>query len=505
MEENNNQTINLGENAGGQIFPPNYNGQRVAPPVFGGQQTTTSGYAQVVQSLVIPTPNVVTAVSGVSENVTIAASEEPIEMTVENQDGLSVTQNMHSQVVATEEIPVMNAKVEESVESNEPQVLDGEIKLPTVYLRELVNIARKVGIASNMVPLSEVLNILFTERGVILRATSGKEDIEIIDSRYIFKKPLEMSLDIKLLGDFVNAVSCSSLILSYDNNTNILTITPDNNSGVYKFTQKIDLSTQKPVVNELTFNMSYADMKPVTYDEFVRTLNTSKNVRTYATKLGQVFLEGTYYNDIIASSDGNLMLLQENKLEINDKEFFLKAHICDLIATLPFDVTKFRVGFVVNPNTSVLSGIVISDEKITLCSDVTIPDGFPIEVCMSYWNSDDFVSKITIGTKAMIDVLKPVIPFINPERDKDRVSVTINGNNMKIVSMNGGAESNILINNVNGFATTMPLYLPATKLYNTLQVISDETFDMLIDTAKDSPCMCLTFEDYKCLVAYVND
>lgn len=513
MDEN-NQTVNLGGNVGGVVPPVFDTKQVVQPPVFGNQSVATSGYAQVVQSPVIPQPQgATTVVADNTTNVTIATPEEPVTITMVPQDGLGITQNMHSQVITTNmgtsiEEPVKETAVEteeKEVVPTEPQVIDGEIKLPTVYLRDLVNAARKVGIASNMIPLSEVLNILFTERGIILRATSGKADIEIIDTRYIFKQPVEMSLDIRLFTDFINAVSCSNLILSYDVSTAILTVIPDNNSGVYKFTQKVDLSTQRPVINELTFNTSYASMKAVSYDEFVRTLTTSKTVRTDATKLGQVGLEGTYYSDIIASSDGNIMLLQTNKLEINDKEFFLKAHMCDLISTLPFDVAKFRVGFVANPNTGKVNGIVISDEKITICSDVEIPEDFPVEVCKNYWNADEYVNKLSLNTKAMIDILKPVIPFINPERDKDRIAVTVAGADMKIVSLNGGAESHIMISNANNYATSLPLYLPAKKLYNTLQTISDETFNMLIDTAENSPCMCLTFEDYKCLVAYVND
>lgn len=525
--ENNNQTINLGGNAGGVVPPVNGN-QFVQPPVFGGQQVT-SGYAQVVQSPVIPVPNVETVVTDTTQNISIAKEEtnpqqttvtsgtdtqatitttvgDPVVVQMAPQEGLSVTQNMHSQVVTTTPAVSSVESVKEEVKvATEPQVIDGEIKLPTVYLRDLVNTARKVGIASNMVPLSEVLNILFTESGMILRATSGKEDIEILDSRYIFKQPLEMSLDIKLFGDFVNAVSCSNLILSYDKSTNILTIVPDDNSGVYKLTQKIDLSTQQPVINELTFNMSYADMKPVNYEELVRTLNTSKGVRTFAGKLGQPYLEGTYYNDIVATSDGNLMLLQANKLETNDKECFIKSRLCDLITTLPFDASKFRIGFITNPNTGKPNGIVISDEKITICDNIEVPEGFPVEICKNYWNAEGFIHKLTINTKAMVDVLKPVIPFINPERDRDRIAVTVTGNDMEIVSMNSGAKSHIYITNTDNISITTPMYLPASKLYGMLQTITDATFDMFVDGAENSPCMCLTFEDYKCLVAYVNE
>ena len=105
----------------------------------------------------------------------------------------------------------------------------------------------------------------------------------------------------------------------------------------------------------------------------------------------------------------------------------------------------------------------------------------------------------------MVDTLNPVIQFINPLRDRDKIAISIVGNIMKIGSMSGEAEYTIMVENVNNISIATPIYLPATKLYSTLQTISDKTIDLLIDTSENSPCICLAFSEYKCLVAYVYD
>lgn len=487
IENNENQTINLGNNVGGAT-PPVFGNTQVVPPT---QTPFTVGGTQAVQSPVIPTQSSVTT--------TVTATNTEATVIQMPQQGVSVTQNMHSEVVDVEP--------EQITIANQPILIDGEVTLPTVVLKELINIARKVGVANNTQPRSEVLNILFNENGIILRATSGNEDIEIIDKRYIFKNPVEMSLDIKMVGSFINSVSTNNVTLSYDNVNNILTIVTDgdNGSGTFKFPQKIDLSTQQPIVNELTFSMAYADMHPVNYEDFLQTLSVSKTVRNFANKLGMVALEGTYFSDIIASSDRVLMLMQENKLGLGDKEFFLKSKFCDLVATLPFDLTKFRIGFISNPATNVVGGIICSDERITLCGSADVPIDFPIDLCRNYWKSEGFANTVKVDRKVLVDTLNPVIQFINPLRDRDKIAISIVGNVMKIGSMSGEAEYTIMVENVNNISIATPIYLPATKLYSTLQTISDKTIDLLIDTSENSPCICLAFSEYKCLVAYVYD
>lgn len=139
IENNENQTINLGNNVGGAT-PPVFGNTQVVPPT---QTPFTVGGTQVVQSPVIPTQSSVTT--------TVTATNTEATVIQMPQQGVSVTQNMHSEVVDVEP--------EQITIANQPILIDGEVTLPTVVLKELINIARKVGVANNTQPRSEVLNI----------------------------------------------------------------------------------------------------------------------------------------------------------------------------------------------------------------------------------------------------------------------------------------------------------------------------------------------------------
>lgn len=460
-------------------------------------------------SVVVDNATVVAPVGEVGDyKVTTQIAHNPDEVVTV----VDTVQNMHSQVVDnvvtstsveyTEATSVAQADTvvkEQSPVETESKLVEGDIEVPTGIIKSMLSMARKVGVANSLQPKSFILNLTFNSDGVTMRATNGKEDFEYVNTSYIFNKTIEAVLDIKTFGEFINSVSCTYLGFDYDDNQKILTVRTDN--GTYKFPQRVDQTTNMPFRIELNYNDAYENMRPIDYNAFLDILNLNKSVRTMASKLNMSSIQGTYFGNIVASSDGTIMLLHDNNIGFSDKEFLMTTDFCNLLNSVRFNPTKCRVGFI--EQEGVLRGIVISDGNVKLCGPIFTPQDFPVQVCKDFWNSNEFSKSVIIKTQAISNLIKSAIPFIGLDEANDKVSLSISGEMLNITTLNGAVNVHIAVTNTSNLNTPEPLILPASRLNVILDNIQSDAFNLTVNP-DNNICVCLTYDDYKCIVSLLG-
>lgn len=476
-----NEQINLGANLGQNVggIPPvnNMNGstyippvtQPVVPPVNSDMVNIppiTSGYAMVV-------PQIDTTVNS-------AVSEVVNEVTTIEANTVQAT------TVTTENVL-------------EPIIKD-DFRITTAVLRDIVNKARKVGKWEPMVVRTQVINLTLDKNGITVCTTSGKVDYEHTDRNYSFNKSINVCVDNKILGDVLNNITIGEIELVFDEVTKVLTIkSPENVDEQFSFPlpQRIDISTQQPIDLSLSLPLSYDTMIPFDYNKICNIINQSKPVRAFVS--GRADFDGVYFSNLIISSDASIMLMQENDINIKDKNFFVSTEFCEYIATMPFNSNKTRIGFATD-NSGNVYAINISDGDTTLCGTVTVTSGIPTEICQQFWNTP-FNTKVSIDTKRMCNSLKRIIPFIDKISDDDGATFQIENNMLKVTPYSKIAHDTMMIENPSQLK--IDINLSIVRMAKLLQAVKSNKFNITFNP-ENANCVCLEYDNYKCIVALAN-
>ena len=492
MENENNQTINLSGNVTG-IQQPIFDGTRIVPVEEDVRNT-------IITSSVIPTPQ---SVSINSASVTGDAMR--IDMQPEQLD---VVQNMHSEVT-TVQTTEGNEETKDAVKSDiqSPIVVDNnisDIKIPLSLLKSLVGIASKVGVANEIVPRSKILLINFNEAGITLKATDGTICTSIVDNTYVFTKPIATSVDIHLFTDVLKVLDSVMVTIQFDDVHRVMSLKTDN-GGIYNFPQRMDDSGNVPNIDDLMLDIPYDSMKVVNYNKFMSYIDTSKLTVNSAKVIDDSSYQGMYFGDLVMASDTVVLLAIVNELDLNVPPFYLNAKFISTIKAIPFNVDKFRIGFVINPQTNVVEDVAFSDDKYTLFSPVRIPKTYPSSTVTSYWSSNDYEYEIEVKSADLIKVIKPILPFISAENNKNRLRITINGNVMTVTDVDGYTSCQIDIQNHKNLQMDKSFELPAKHLYNLIQSINEPVLKMCTNIPTEAPAMSLPFGNNKAVIAYLHD
>lgn len=489
MLENEISTIDLSGNVN-QAQPPVFN-----PIDMGVSEnvSVTSGYSQVVSSPVIPVQQVP------NSGVTIASTA-----------GAPLTINMNNDTIqaGTVVAPTEQSKANETSVKDGPIIVEGDITIPANKLKAIISQTSKISTGNQQQAKTCVLNLIVNELGLTVRVTSGVQDLEIIDKTYSFRKSLEVAVDVSLFSEFVNSLGSENLVLKFDDETKVLSV--NTGIGEFKFPQKNDATGKNLIMNELTFDVPLSSLMSFDYNGLVEIFNANKGIRASASKID--YLSGTYLAEIACATNGNVMILRENIKELQNDRLFIKSAVCDLIRTLAFNPETVKIGFVRNPSTNGIEGLVVSDGVMTLCSSIEQNNKFektgPLTACENFWNAE-FSERITVDTKTMLQALKPIIPFIkkgvNTITKEDILAITIDGGNMKLLSLNGEAQNMVHIVNANNFTTKSPIYVQVASIYNIVQNIVDDRFDILINPSDDAVGLCIVSGQEKYIVVYENN
>ena len=470
----NEDTINLGHNIG-----------NVNQPIF-STQDTNGGNGVVIQA-----HNVIQPMSVV----------EPV---IAPQFATATSANV---VVdnANEITSITNEVVKENVEEkqtalSEPIVVKGDVKVPTVLLRSILAQARKVGTSSNMQPISESVSLEFGKDGLIVRTASGvgMECFECIDRTYVFENGFKTTVDIQLLGNYLNAEKNGELILNYTSGKPS-SLRISTKSGSRLLPEKVDSGTDMPIQHKLDFSMNYNDMIPVDLIRLKSMLDSSSSARDLADKTSIDYLQGVYWgDDIIAASDCNVMTIQANMTEFQNKIFFLGSNLCKLIPTIDFIPERFRVGFI--EKNGEIQGIILSDGRITICGYVTVNEDFPVALTKNFWRLNEFIQQVTVNTKELYDILKSIDPFVTvPGDELDKVEITLAGDELCLVSLNNTAKEIIKVGNKSNVNLNKKFILSISRLERVLQTVKSDTFELMIDNQSEN-YVCLSYDGIRSVI-----
>lgn len=448
-----------------------------------------------------------TVISQANANVQMATPQQPVTSTTipspvipNNVDSLQFAK---STVVPTQQ-PVAQQPVTESLPQSTPvtekqpvaqPIVKNEFVVSAELLKKLVANAKKVGVFDVYVTASQVLDLTMDKNGITMITSNGQETYKCVDNTYVYTDILKCVVDISLFGDLVAALEDGDVEFTIDNN-NVLTL--HTSTGKFKFPERVDINVGQPLYLSMKFEQDYNEMTPVDYAKLVEIITHTKPARSAATSMDSI--KGIYFSDIIICSDADIILMQQNLDNIQDKNFFMSSSFSDLICSIDFNTEKFRLGFV-RDNMLQIVGIILSDGRTTICGDVQPDTQLPVDSCREYWKQQ-FPNTITLDTNKCLKVLKKVKPFIKQGTESDSTIFNILGDTLQIESLQGDAQDSINAKNVNSYVTKIGL--PIVKMLDILQTVNSPTFDITIDPTATN-YICLAFDNFKCIIGLSND
>lgn len=458
MENNFNENMNLGN----MVANENVNSEQVVAPVF---QTSTIG---------------------TNENITINMENQPI----------SITNNMHTQVVGNVENTEINQPVTVATteKQNNPVVYDDTI-VPVAILKNLVSNARKVGTYNPIRTISQVVGLELGDFGIKVNASNNNIDYECIDSNVRYSKSFKVTVDIAKLGDLLNNLDCETVKLN-ETNGDLVVVMPEGSEFILP--EKVDLQTQKPIELSLTFDMNYEDMTELDLEKLVENINQSKPVRDIP-KLDENFA-GTYFSNLVLSSDRSIIYIQDNQPILKTQKFFIGDELCTLITSLNFNKSKFRIGFTTDSNNDIRA-ITLSDGKLTICGNVEPTSPIDENVCNNFWNAK-FRHNITMPTKKLTYAIKRLRLF-NENAKQDFANFEITNNSLKITLEKPDAKENLLVES-NDTSYSGTIQLPLTRLETILNSIKSDKIILSTDEQYEG-VVGIVADEYKWVMAAVGD
>jgi len=417
----------------------------------------------------------------------------------ENIEEVEMEEEVVEPIQETDEV-ISNRKIDDEI-----KYVKGDIIVPTELLRSMVAQARKVGVANNLYPISEVLNLIIDENGIIVRSSSGlgKQDYECIDRRYSFDKKLSVALDIVRFSKYLSVERSKELLLDYSSTSDgrgVLVV--KTSSGSRNFPQRINEATGTPIENEIHMSFDYNNMRPVNYANFKRIFSTNSAVREFTKHLKGPFtrLQGMYWgDDIIVATDGYIMMIQPNETNFNDKIFFIGNEFCKLLSELTFNEDSFRVG-VTEKNGEVV-GVTFSDGMATICGNVTLESDFPVEPSKNYWSMDgDNIYKIKLNKDDFTYAVKSImssVPSIG--RYVDSLSILVSGNELTVKCSDDSAQEICNVDNQKGYVTSEPIMLSASRLNKIISSLNFENIELIVNVLAKN-YIIIGCDSFRCVI-----
>lgn len=487
MENNFNESMNLGNMATSGFAQANLNQQQPVAPVFG--PTTTTG---TNETITINTP----------------AQEIPAQQ-------VGQVQNMHSQVVSgldtsgitidtsnAQNVTVASAPVpptpptENTQEAPVGNIIRDEALVPVVILKNLVAQARKVGTYLPYQPVSQVTEISLGDFGIKVKASNGNIDYENIDDSIKYSISLTACVDIQKFGELLNNLDCPEIKLEYANS--ILKVVMPETGSEFNFAERVDLATQQVIKLDLSYAIPYDELTPIDLDKLVDAINEAKPVRNLP-QVSEDFA-GVYFGNLILASDRSVIYIQDNQPVIKTQQFFLGKTMCELITTMGFNANKFRIGFTPDSENNVRA-ITLSDGKLTICGNTSaISKDLNVEACERFWNMS-LANSIVVNTKKFINGLKRTALFMTNRAQSDFNNFNIKGNTMDIEPDGAEAHDTIMVTNNTNFEGT--IRLPMTKMEIILNTIKTDTFEILTEQ-DNKDFICIVVGGYKWVVSMAD-
>ena len=121
--------------------------------------------------------------------------------------------NTTNETVTTQQPQVAKTNtVQEPPKVQEP-IVEDKLKIDTATLSNLLNNASKAAVDEQMLPLTTVVQLIFSEEGFIIKSTDNTNYLTLIDRTHRFTKNISLAVKIGLLKSLISKLNCDYIEL----------------------------------------------------------------------------------------------------------------------------------------------------------------------------------------------------------------------------------------------------------------------------------------------------
>lgn len=363
---------------------------------------------------------------------------QPVNNTVVNTTNETVTTQ---DTLTTEQPQVAETNtVQEPPKVQEP-IVEDKLKIDTATLSNLLNNASKAAVDEQMLPLTTVVQLIFSEEGFIIKSTDNTNYLTLIDRTHRFTKNISLAVKIGLLKSLISKLNCDYIELVPEESSNIIDIYAG--ESVIKMPNEYDNSTGQAIVIEEPEEMK-STTTPVTFD-----YSYLKDMITKATTFGssesvQYNLSGVYVSDYIVATDKiNMFSVENTQQALSSTRFYMTQKLAKIIETLNIEGPT-QISYKVDENGEVKALTISSDNIILVGPTDPTQNEFPVADIMNVINFP-FTNTYKLDKDKLLNAMQVAELFMVSNTDKDSCDVDVDGTTKTMRITNFNKQTNLVI------------------------------------------------------------
>lgn len=349
--------------------------------------------------------------------------------------------NTTNETVTTQQPQVAETNtVQEPPKVQEP-IVEDKLKIDTATLSNLLNNASKAAVDEQMLPLTTVVQLIFSEEGFIIKSTDNTNYLTLIDRTHRFTKNISLAVKIGLLKSLISKLNCDYIELVPEESSNIIDIYAG--ESVIKMPNEYDNSTGQAIVIEEPEEMK-STTTPVTFD-----YSYLKDMITKATTFGssesvQYNLSGVYVSDYIVATDKiNMFSVENTQQALSSTRFYMTQKLAKIIETLNIEGPT-QISYKVDENGEVKALTISSDNIILVGPTDPTQNEFPVSDIMNVINFP-FTNTYKLDKDKLLNAMQVAELFMVSNTDKDSCDVDVDGTTKTMRITNFNKQTNLVI------------------------------------------------------------
>ena len=462
---------------------------------------STAGYSQPVVNNVPqqPTSNETTTLNTSQPQqpvFTQTVAGEPQNIQLNTQPVQQVVQPIMQTTVENTQQPVQAAT---QPQQPKHQVSD-KVIIDVKELQYLVSQVKKIAKDEGLSPLTQICYIVVNKEGLRLYASNQDQTIDVLSDTYSYTTEFNISVSAKKFTDLVLNLDPGTVEFTFNTEQKVLILTTE--TGRFQFVEQADMSTGLTITIDHMFKGTTEQLEDIEFDKYIDSITSSKSIRNIAKTLSETDdkIDGVYCtNNLIISTNQNLILMQAATAALYGKEFALSSESADILTTLTFkDKVKFMLATAQEEDGIVITGAIFTDGNLTFSTKLKDSlNPYIVEACVNYWNQQ-YTKKVAINTTSTLKTLKRIIPFIEMGTDDDNIQYNLAGQVITVESLQGSGKDTLQVTNNENYNTQFRL--PAQSIANLLSTVKEETYTITFNP-EDTNTICFNFEDFKCVAS----
>ena len=462
---------------------------------------STAGYSQPVVNNVPQQP-------ASNETTTLNTSQPQQPVFTQTVAGESQNIQLNTQPVQQVVQPIMQTTVENTQQpvqaATQPQQpkhqVSDKVIIDVKELQYLVSQVKKIAKDEGLSPLTQICYIVVNKEGLRLYASNQDQTIDVLSDTYSYTTEFNISVSAKKFTDLVLNLDPGTVEFTFNTEQKVLILTTE--TGRFQFVEQADMSTGLTITIDHMFKGTTEQLEDIEFDKYIDSITSSKSIRNIAKTLSETDdkIDGVYCtNNLIISTNQNLILMQAATAALYGKEFALSSESADILTTLTFkDKVKFMLATAQEEDGIVITGAIFTDGNLTFSTKLKDSlNPYIVEACVNYWNQQ-YTKKVAINTTSTLKTLKRIIPFIEMGTDDDNIQYNLAGQVITVESLQGSGKDTLQVTNNENYNTQFRL--PAQSIANLLSTVKEETYTITFNP-EDTNTICFNFEDFKCVAS----